>query len=91
MTGNLIEIPVADPWKARQVLGGVPEAKSVTLFGHRLHVTVGDVDRDLSTVLTALAGAGLQPRDPRPVLPSLEDVFISMIERGEGATHERAA
>jgi len=91
MAGDLVEIPVADAWRARRLLAGVAQAKGVTLFGHRLHVSVDDMNRDLPAVLSALQREGLQPRDPRRVIPSLEDVFISMIERGEGGDHARAA
>jgi len=89
MAGDLVEIPVADAWRARRLLAAVPQAKGVTLFGRRLHVAVDDMNRDLPAVLSALEGEGLQPHDPRRVIPSLEDVFISMIERG--GEHERAA
>ena len=89
MAGELVEILVADAWRARHVLTAVPQARSVTLFGHRLHVAVDAMDRDLSAVLRALDAEGLQPHDPRRVIPSLEDVFISMVERGDGGTHDR--
>jgi ABC-2 type transport system ATP-binding protein len=91
LAGDLVEIPVTDAWRARQVLGTVSQARGVTLHGHRLHVAVAEMDRDLPAVLAALEGSGLRPQDPRRVNPSLEDVFISMVERGEGAEHERAA
>ena len=89
MAGDLVEVPVTDAWKARQLLVGVSEAKSVTLFGRRLHVALDDMNRDLPVVLSALEKEGLRPHDPRRVLPSLEDVFISMVERG--GDHARAA
>ena len=91
MGGELVEIQVADAWRARQVLSAVPVARSVTLFGRRLHVRVDAMGRDLRAVLAALDAEGLQPHDPRQVVPSLEDVFISMIERRDGGVHERAA
>ena len=91
LAGDLVEIPVTDAWRARQVLAAIPQAKGVTLFGHRLHVAVEEMDRDLPVVLATLERDGLQPHDPRKVIPSLEDVFISMIERGQGEAHERAA
>ena len=89
MASDLVEIPVEDAWRARRLLAAVPQAKGVTLFGRRLHVAVDDMNRDLPAVLSALEREGLQPHDPRRVIPSLEDVFISMIERG--GEHERAA
>jgi ABC-2 type transport system ATP-binding protein len=79
--GDLIEIQVRDVWRARQRLADVAQAKSVTLFGHRLHVAVDNRVRDLPAVLDALEADGLDPHDPRTVMPSLEDVFISMLEK----------
>ncbi len=79
--GDLVEIRVRDAWRARRRLADVAQARSITLFGHRLHVAVDDMTRDLPAVLDALEAEGLEPHDPRAVIPSLEDVFISMLEK----------
>jgi ABC-2 type transport system ATP-binding protein len=89
MAEALVEIRVTDPWRARQILVDLPAVRGVTLFGQRLHVAVEHRERDVPAVVAALDTAGLQPVDPRPVTPSLEDVFISMIERA--APKEAAA
>ncbi|MBP2671325.1 MAG: transporter ATP-binding protein [candidate division NC10 bacterium] len=91
MAGDLVEILVTEAWRARDVLAGVAEAKGVTLFGSRLHVAVEDMDRDLPAVQAALEAGGLDPREARRIVPSLEDVFISLVETGREAAHERAA
>jgi ABC-2 type transport system ATP-binding protein len=88
---DLVEVAVAEPWRARHVLEGVPEVRGVTVFGARLHVAVRRMEEDLPAVLGALEAAGLGPREPRRVLPSLEDVFIGMIERGGGGANGRTA
>jgi ABC-2 type transport system ATP-binding protein len=88
---DLVEVAVTEPWRARHVLEGVPEARGVTVFGARLHVAVRRMEEDLPAVLGALEAAGLGPREPRRVLPSLEDVFIGMIEREGGGVHGRTA
>jgi ABC-2 type transport system ATP-binding protein len=85
MGGQLVEILVLDAWRARRRLENVPEAKAVTLFGRRLHVAVEDAGRDVPAILAALEAEGLDPGDPRRVVPTLEDVFIAMIERAGGA------
>lgn len=90
MIGDLVEIAVADAWRARQRLAEVPEVKGAMLFGQRLHVVLADAGRDLPAVLAALEADGLVPRAVRPVAPSLEDVFVAMVERG-GAGHDRVA
>ncbi len=76
---ELVEIGVGDGWRAREVLGSVPAAREVTVFGQRLHVALADPARDLPVVLQALESAGLAPRDARRIAPSLEDVFVSMV------------
>jgi len=90
LAGDLLEIRVADPWRARELLTGAPFVKGVALFGRRLHVAVGEMARDLPTVLATLEAEGLEPEEPRRIVPSLEDVFIARI-RQEGGDHARAA
>jgi ABC-2 type transport system ATP-binding protein len=94
MGGQLVEIPVLDAWRARRRLEHVPEARTVTLFGRRLHVAMEDAGRDLPAILAALEAEGLHPHDPRRVVPTLEDVFIAMVERAGdagGGSREPAA
>jgi ABC-2 type transport system ATP-binding protein len=89
--GDLVEITVADPWRARHILEGVPGVRGITVFGARLHVGLDRMERELPAALAALAAAGLAPGQPRRVVPSLEDVFIGMVEREGGGSHDRAA
>ena len=91
MAGDLVELLVTEVWRAREVLASLPGVTGVTPFGQRLHVAVADAARDLPAVLAALETAGLAPREARRIVPSLEDVFISMVERDGGARHERVA
>jgi hypothetical protein len=48
------------------------------------------MDRDLPAVQAALEAGGLDPREARRIVPSLEDVFISLVETGREAAHEQA-
>lgn len=90
LPGDLVEIYVDDTWRARGALGQLPVVRRVTLFGHRIHVALDDLARDLPAVTAALAAAGVGAREPRRITPSLEDVFIAMTE-GEGPAGGRAA
>jgi ABC-2 type transport system ATP-binding protein len=85
----LVEIVVSDGWRARQALDGVAGVRGVTVWGHRIHVTIQDPARDLDGVLAALGSAGVAPREPRRVTPSLEDVFIAVLG-GDTAAARRA-
>ncbi len=90
-TGDLVELLVPDAWRARHVLAGLPQATRVTPFGGRLHVAMEDAEQDLPAVLAALETRGLRPEGVRRVLPSLEEVFISMTDERKEAAHGRAA
>ncbi len=90
MAGDLVEILVTEAWRARQVLADVRGVKGVTLYGRRIHVAVEEVIHDLPAVEAALEAAGLEPREARRVAPSLEDVFIAMVERRDRTPHEHA-
>jgi len=91
LPGDLVEIGVSDVWRARQVLADVPQAREVVFFGRRLHVGMADMAADLPAVLSALAAAGLEPESPRRVVPSLEDIFIAMVEGRSEPEQSRAA
>jgi ABC-2 type transport system ATP-binding protein len=57
-------------------IGGV---RNVSLYGDRLHVTV-EKETAASELIVQLRHAGIEVKDFREILPSLEDVFISMVE-----------
>lgn len=77
--GRLVEIAVDDPARARDALAGVAGVFSIAAFGRRLHVAVTDLERDLPVLRAALAAAAVTADEPRPIVPSLEDVFIAMV------------
>ncbi len=87
MPGRLVELAVADAVRAKEMLAALPEARHVTLFGGRVHLSLVDRDRELPRVLDVLRAGGLEVRSVRDVVPSLEDVFIAMLESpGEART-----
>jgi ABC-2 type transport system ATP-binding protein len=53
------------------------------VFGGGLHVTVDDPDATAERIRRKLAAAGIEVRRLEKILPSLEDVFVSMIEGEE--------
>ncbi len=58
-------------------IGGV---RNVSLYGDRLHVII-EKEMAGSQVIDQIRQAGIDVKDFRDILPSLEDVFISMVER----------
>ncbi len=70
-------------WRAR-----LPEA-GVVLFGDRIHVTATDAAGAGRRLSEALAAEGIPPESVRTLEPSLEDVFVSLIEARDRATGGR--
>jgi len=82
--GVLLEILVTPKRPALEWLRARPGVGSVETFGERLHAAFPDVARDAgaetAAALTAdLRAGGFEVRGVRPVVPTLEDVFISRI------------
>jgi ABC-2 type transport system ATP-binding protein len=82
---TLLEVRVPEPLAALARLETVPCVRGVSAFGSALHVRVGDCARDQEVVVGALEDAGLGPAEARPMVPSLEDVFIDAIEHADDA------
>jgi ABC-2 type transport system ATP-binding protein len=82
MPGSWFEVLVDAPRDAVQRLGAAGRSDIQTnLFGDRLHVWLAEGDaRAAGRVLeTTISSAGLRPRSVRPIVPSLEDVFIAKL------------
>ena len=87
MRGTILEIRTDEPRQAAAVLKERLPAASVGLFGDRLHVVSLEPERTTAEAEAALAQAGLGVIGIRPIEPSLEDVFISVLAEKEGASH----
>jgi ABC-2 type transport system ATP-binding protein len=85
MRGDVLEV-VAEPRQTvRRVLGASPDVRSQVVFGDRLHVVVRDAAAAIPALRDELEQAGAAVAAIDRVVPSLEDVFISMIEEQAGA------
>ncbi|HKX20026.1 MAG TPA: ABC transporter ATP-binding protein [bacterium] len=85
MRGDVVEL-LAEPREiVRRVLGDSPYVLSQMVFADRLHVVVRDAAQAIPALRADLERAGARVLEAGPIPPSLEDVFISMIEaRGRG-------
>jgi ABC-2 type transport system ATP-binding protein len=77
-TGHLFEFIVDQPQKAMDLLKNDTERWRVSLFGDRLHVIT---DTDDADTRRKLAAAGIEVISVREGRFSLEDVFISTVEK----------
>jgi len=87
MRGTILEIRAQDPRQAAAVLRGRLSEVSVGLFGDRVHVVSMEYERASAAAQAALAQAGVEVIGVRPIEPSLEDVFISVLAEQEGSVH----
>jgi ABC-2 type transport system ATP-binding protein len=81
-TGHLLEFVVSQPQRAADVLKSDTERWRVSLFGNRLHVvTDEDVEAGKRSTTEKLESNGIRVISAREERFSLEEVFISVIEK----------
>ena len=84
MRGTILEIRSARPRQAAALLRQGLEGRGVGLFGDRVHVVSLHPQETIRQVESILAAAALPIDAIRPIEPSLEDVFVSVLGREEG-------
>jgi ABC-2 type transport system ATP-binding protein len=82
--GSVLEVVVARPREALEVLRPRFGADRIQLFGDRLHARVDRADLD-TEIRAALEAAGAGTAQVREIVPSLEDVFIEYVSGWRGA------
>ena len=94
--GVMVELVARPRQKAVELLRARPDVAEVEAFGERLHVSLPREPRDRGAQAAraledALAAEGLQVEQARPMLPSLEDVFIRRMRDTGGALRGQEA
>jgi ABC-2 type transport system ATP-binding protein len=85
LQGRVLELAAHPKQRAAEVTRRDSAVEDVIEFGDRLHVRVSDAAGPLSRLPAALAAAEVNVARLRPVAPSMEDVFISLLARSEAA------
>jgi len=85
MPEDVLEVVVDRPMEALEVLSREPVVHEAATFGKLLHVVAADAANDAPTVRAALDRAGIRVDRMEKILPSLEDVFVSLIEAEDRA------
>lgn len=88
---DILEVRVDRPFEALEQLETSGLVKDVALFGDTLHAVVGDAAADGAAVGTFLAERGFVAQGITQVLPSMEDVFVSLIELEDRREQEKAS
>jgi ABC-2 type transport system ATP-binding protein len=89
LPGTLLELRGPAPEAAALLLSRLPEVREAQVFGDALHLLVVDAERDLLRIRGALEGHGLPEVHLRPILPSLEDIFVTLLRDKEGKISNR--
>jgi ABC-2 type transport system ATP-binding protein len=75
----MVEMWFSDARAVSEIIRGLPGVRSVTIHGDRLHVLM-EQGNIIDGIDAALKREGINVKGQRERLPSLEDVFISMVE-----------
>jgi len=78
---RVLELATDSQMNARAVVLADPEVEDVHAFGDRLHLRVTEMTGPLARLPGALAAAGVNLIHLKPVAPTLEDVFIQLLEK----------
>lgn len=81
MEGHVLELAAEPQMAARHVVVSDPDVEDVHAFGDRMHLRVGNVAGPLSRLPKALAAANVKLVHLKPISPTLEDVFIQLLEK----------
>jgi ABC-2 type transport system ATP-binding protein len=79
MTRDVLEIETENAVLTMEALGR--QGVETAIFGSVLHATVGSAPEDIPRLRNLLAGAGITVHRIEKIIPSLEDVFVTLIEQ----------
>jgi ABC-2 type transport system ATP-binding protein len=80
---TLLNLEATEPLETMRALEGLEGVRDVAVFGGGLHVTVDDVEAGSQRIRTALEAKRIDVRRLEEIEPSMEDVFVAMIEAEE--------
>jgi ABC-2 type transport system ATP-binding protein len=82
--GALLEVRAQPIMQALDLLASEPAAEEVAIFGATLHV-VADSEAATEPIRRALEQGGVTVGSIETIVPSLEDVFVALIEQADEA------
>jgi ABC-2 type transport system ATP-binding protein len=80
LAGRVVALQVDRPRRAVAHLAGAPEVRSAATFGEAVRLVLRR-DADWADVRAELEGAGFTVRSAEIARPTLEDVFVELVER----------
>jgi ABC-2 type transport system ATP-binding protein len=80
---HILYVETSDILDSMKAIEKLPGVNDVAVFGGGLHVTVDDFDTASPAIRSALSTAGVSVLQMERIRPSMEDVFVAMIEEEE--------
>ena len=80
MSKEILNLECSDPYNMLKVVKEIPEIKEAALFGRGLHLSVQSAQQAIPIVVKALTEQKIPYTSLNRIKPSLEDVFVSIIE-----------
>ena len=85
MHEEVLEVQCSRPQEAMDLVASLPGIKEVALFGIKLHVVAESAEGIPKMISEALPREGFTVALVEPITPTMEDVFISLIEKRDQA------
>jgi ABC-2 type transport system ATP-binding protein len=82
----ILDIRAAEPVVAMAALDRLPAVEKTSLFGTSVHAVLRDGSARPADIKDALRAAGVELTSIEPVTPSLEDVFLDVVDRAVEGT-----
>jgi ABC-2 type transport system ATP-binding protein len=93
MAEEIVEVLCERPQEAMGLVEELPGVRHAVLFGRGLHIVVENAADAIPAISGKLTDKGFHSTQPEKIVPSLEDVFVSLIEardREDAGQHEVA-
>ncbi len=86
LPGAIVRIATARPRALLPIVSRLAGVEGALLVGDGLHVHVDDAARRVPELAQAIAQAGAEAGEIAPIEPSIEDVFVVLLEQQQRAT-----
>jgi ABC-2 type transport system ATP-binding protein len=80
----IIEMRIDRPVEAMRLLDAMPEVEKTSLFGTALHAVLKTADVDIDEIARRVRDGGVVIDSVERVQPSLEDVFLDVVDKAGG-------
>ncbi|WP_202708598.1 ATP-binding cassette domain-containing protein [Sporosalibacterium faouarense] len=81
LRGEMLDIKALPQKKAWNILNNIDEVLEAQIFGERIHVYVDELNSATNQINKKFFNEGIETIDLRKGVPSLEDVFVSAIQK----------